>query len=190
MAVLARDRSLDLSVGSRRPASSACGARIRDAAIVAMMRPSDATLRGALAGAVAAAVWAVQQPLDKRLFRFPFDDVELLGKAVTRGPRWRSVGTAVHLANGAAFGAVYANLAGRAQRVPAWARGPAAALAEHVASWPATALTDRFHPARAELPVLARSRRAFAQATWRHLLFGVVLGTVERRVPRRDPSPL
>ena len=152
------------------------------------MRPSRATLRGALAGAVAAAVWAAQQPLDKRLFRFPFDDVELLGKAVTQGPRWRVIGTATHLANGALFGALYANLATRAGRVPPWGRGPAAALAEHLASWPATTLTDRLHPARAELPVLHGSRRAFAQATWRHLLFGVLLGTLERRFRRSDPQ--
>jgi len=160
----------------------------RDTGIVAGVRPSHATLRGALAGALAAAVWAAQQPLDKRVFRCPFDDVELLGKAVTRGPRWRAVGTAMHLVNGAAFGAAYANLAGRARRVPPWGRGPAAALAEHVASWPATVLTDRLHPARAELPVLARSPRAFAQATWRHLLFGTVLGAIERRLSRSTTS--
>ena len=54
-------------------------------------RPSRraGSIRGALAGATAAAVWAAQQPIDKRVFAFPFDDVELLGKAVTRGPRWR-----------------------------------------------------------------------------------------------------
>jgi hypothetical protein len=140
--------------------------------------------RGALAGAVAAAVWAAQQPLDKRAFRFGFDDVELLGKAVTRGPRWRVVGTAMHLANGAAFGVVYAKLQRRAGGLPPWSRGPIAALGEHVASWPATALTDRFHPARAELPRLRHSGRAFAQATWRHLVFGTVLGELERRLNR------
>lgn len=156
---------------------------------MAGVRPSPATVRGAFAGAVAAAVWAAQQPLDKRVFRFPFDDVELLGKAVTRGPRWRAIGTTMHLANGALFGAAYANLAARASRVPPWWRGPVAALAEHVASWPATALTDRLHPARAELPALARSPRAFAQATWRHLLFGVILGTLESRLRRADPAP-
>jgi hypothetical protein len=145
--------------------------------------------RGALAGAIAAATWAAQQPLDKRVFGFSFDDVELLGKAVTRGPRWRAIGTAMHVANGAAFGAVYANLAPRAHRLPTWGRGPAAALGEHVASWPATALSDRFHPARAELPALRRSRRAFAQATWRHLLFGVLLGELERRLAQASRSP-
>jgi hypothetical protein len=147
-----------------------------------MPLPKARSLRGGLAGAIAAAAWAAQQPLDKRVFRFAFDDVELLGKAVTRGPGWRAIGTAMHVANGAVFGAVYANLAPRARRLPAWGRGPAAALGEHVASWPATALTDRFHPARAELPQLRRSRRAYAQATWRHLLFGVLLGELERRL--------
>ena len=149
-----------------------------------MDRRRARTLRGALAGALAAAVWAAQQPLDKRVFRFGFDDTELLGKAITRGPRWRTVGVGVHLANGALFGALYANAAPAARMLPPWSRGPAAAIGEHLASWPATALSDRFHPARAELPALRRSPRAFAQATWRHLLFGVVLGETERRLAR------
>ena len=45
-----------------------------------------------------------------------------------------------------------------------------------------TGLSDRFHPARGALPVLAGNRRAFVQATWRHLLFGLVLGALERRL--------
>ena len=49
---------------------------------------------------------------------------------MTRGPGWPAVGTAIHLANGAMFGAVYANVAPRLP-LPSWARGPAAALAEH-----------------------------------------------------------
>jgi hypothetical protein len=138
-----------------------------------------------VAGAAAAALWALQQPIDQRVFGCAFDDVELLGKALTRGPRWRLVGTALHLLNGAAFGALYANLAPRARCLPGWSRGPAAALGEHLLSWPAVAITDRLHPARAELPVLSGSRSAFAQATWRHLLFGAVLGAGERHLRGR-----
>jgi len=37
------------------------------------------TLRGALAGAAAAGVWAAQQPLDKRAFGVRNDDAELIG---------------------------------------------------------------------------------------------------------------
>lgn len=138
------------------------------------------TARGALAGAAAAAVWWAQQPLDRRVFGVPYDDTELLGKFVTRGRAWPAVGLAMHLGNGALFGALYANAAPHLP-LPSWARGPAAAMAEHLGSWPAVGLTDRMHPAREELPKLAGDPRAFAQATWRHLLFGVVLGELERR---------
>src|SRR3712207_2756569 len=79
------------------------------------------TLRGALAGATAAAVWAVQQPLDERFFGVPYDDTELLGKWVTRRPTWRAIGMAIHVQNGAAFGALYANVA-PSLPVPARAR--------------------------------------------------------------------
>jgi hypothetical protein len=149
------------------------------------------TLRGALAGAVGAAVWAAQQPLDRRLLQTEYDDVELLGKALTRGESWPVVGLAVHIGNGAAFGALYANTA-RSLPLPAWARGPAVGLAEHLAGWPLVLATDRFHPARRELPVLWGSGRAFAAATWRHLLFGVVMGELERRLnpPSVEPEPV
>jgi hypothetical protein len=148
------------------------------------------TARGALAGAVAAGVWAAQSPLDQRVFGVPYLDEELLGKAVTRGRAWHPVGVALHVLNGALFGAAYANVA-PSLPLPAWARGPAAGLAEHAATWPLTLLVDQHHPARGELPRLAGSARAFAQATWRHLVFGVVLGELERRLnPPPPPSPL
>jgi hypothetical protein len=145
------------------------------------------TLRGAVSGAVAAAVWALQQPLDKALFSSRYDDVELLGKAVTRDAGWLPIGLGVHMANGALFGAVYANV-GPAIPVGPALRGPAAALAEHVALWPLVALTDRLHPARDELPTLRGNRVAFLQAAWRHLLFGFVLGELERRI-NAEPEP-
>ena len=148
------------------------------------------TLRGAVCGAVAAGVWALQQPLDKALFASRYDDVELLGKAVVRGDGWVAAGVAMHLENGALFGAVYANIA-PAIPIPPMLRGPALALAEHVALWPLGRVSDRFHPARKELPTLTGNRRAFAQAAWRHLLFGIVLGELERRVNAApEPAPL
>ena len=146
----------------------------------------DRTLRGALSGAVAAAIWAAQQPLDKRLFGVRYDDTEILGKLVTRGPAWPLVGTAMHVANGAAFGAAHANLAPRLP-LPVWVRGPATSLAANFALWPLAGISDRFHPARAQMPRLAGNRAALAQATWRHLLFGVTLGELERRLnPPQD----
>jgi hypothetical protein len=133
---------------------------------------------GAAAGAIAAALWALEQPLDKRLFRSGYDDVELLGKLVTRDRAWPAVGFALHVGNGATFGAAYALVRDRLPGPPAW-RGLLAAQVENFALWPLVRLTDRYHPARAELTPLTGNRRALAQATCRHALFGIALGTLE-----------
>ena len=53
------------------------------------------SVNGALAGGVAAAVWAAQQPVDKRAFGSDYDDVELLGKLVTRDTGWHAAGLAI-----------------------------------------------------------------------------------------------
>lgn len=146
------------------------------------------TARGAFAGGVAAGVWALQQPLDKRVFRGGYDDVELLGRALLpRAPRarWYPLGLALHLQNGALFGAVYARLLAprlRALGLPAAARGTLVAQAENFGLWPAGRLSDRFHPARDSMARLGGNRVALAQATWRHLLFGVLMGELESRL--------
>lgn len=146
----------------------------------------DATraLRGAFAGAVAAGIWSVQQPLDKRVFGVDYDDAELLGAAVTRERgtlATLALGHAIHLLNGAAFGAVYA-AASPTLPLPPPLRGALAGLAEHAATWPLTRFLPAAHPVGAEFPVLWGDRRALAQATWRHALFGTVLGAVEARL--------
>ena len=141
----------------------------------------ERSVRGAAAGAVGAAIWAAQEPLDKRVFDVDYSDIELLGKAVTRGDEWPAVGLAIHIANGAAFGAAYA-LAKPFIPGPAVGRAVFAAMAEHLATWPFIGVTERIHPARRDLPRLAGNPRAFAQATWRHVLFAVVLGVLEERL--------
>ena len=138
---------------------------------------------------VAAAAWALEQPLDKLVLDSEYDDIELLGKAFTRGNGWYPIGLAVHLGNGAAFGALYANVASYLP-VPAPLRGPAVALTEHLALWPLGFLSDRLHPARKQIPQLQGNPRAFAQSTVRHLIFGLTLGELERRFNARpEPAP-
>ena len=148
-------------------------------------------LRGALAGAVAAGVWTAQQPLDKQVFGVDYDDAEFLGALVTRrrgGADTYAIGTALHVANGALFGAAYAALA-PSVGLPGAVRGLAAGMAEHLATWPGTRFVAAWHPVGGKLPPLWGDRRAFAQATWRHALFGVVLGELERRLnPPEDPE--
>ncbi len=134
-------------------------------------------LRSALAGSTAALVWGAQEPFDARLFRYDYSDVAVLGKGVTRGPRWRAAGFALHVVNGALFGLAFHEAR---RRLPVDARKLAVgmALAEHAALYPLCFFVDRYHPARGEagVPPLLTSPRAFAQATWRHGLFGAVLG--------------
>lgn len=133
---------------------------------------------------VAASVWAAQQPIDMRVFDHPYSDPELLGRFfVPRGDGWRIPGYAMHLANGAVFGAVYAVVAGRVPG-PGTAKGVAAGMGEHLATWPLTRLVATAHPARRRLPKLYGEPRAFWQSVWRHVLFGAVLGALEERLRR------
>lgn len=128
-------------------------------------------MSSAKAGAIAALVWAAVEPLDQRALRNDYSDVAVLGKAVTRSRAWPLAGLALHAANGALFGVAY----GRARK-----RGASAltmALAEHTALFPLGAVVDRCHPARGTEGLAPMwSKRAFAQATFRHALFGVLLG--------------
>ena len=124
-------------------------------------------MRAAAAGSAAAMVWALQEPLDKRVFGVDYSDAKLLGLPA-------------HLMNGAIFGAVYATVE---PRVPG--RGPvkgmAAGMAEHLATWPLTRFIPRVK--------LYGNHRAFAQAVWRHLLFGAILGVLyEGYADARKPA--
>jgi hypothetical protein len=116
--------------------------------------------RAAAAGSVAAVVWGLQEPLDQRVFGCDYSDVLFLGRG------HRSVGFVVHAANGALFGLAFDAVR---RRVDVDQRRLALALAigEHLALWPFISLVDRG---------LVTSPRAFAQATYRHALFGFVLG--------------
>jgi hypothetical protein len=132
--------------------------------------PDRRILRGAAAGAAAAGVWAAQEPLDMRVFGVAYSDPKLLAKPFGGS---RVIGVPLHLANGAMLGALYA-LAGRRLGGPPALRGAAAGMAEHLATWPVV----RFLPGVR----LWGNHRAFAQAVWRHLLFGTVLGVVYERL--------
>jgi hypothetical protein len=111
-------------------------------------------MHAALAGAVAATVWGLQEPLDRRVFRCDYSDVRLAG------------GLAVHALNGALFGFAF-DVVRRRTRVDQRRLAVALAVAEHTALWPVLGLFDR---------ELVKSPRAFAQGVYRHALFGVVLG--------------
>jgi hypothetical protein len=117
-------------------------------------------VRAAAAGVVAATVWGLQEPLDQHVFGCDYSDVELLGRGR------RPLGFIVHAVNGALFGLAFDAVRCRVD-VDQRRLAVTLALAEHVVLWPLMALVDR---------ALVTSPRAFTQATYRHALFGLVLG--------------
>jgi hypothetical protein len=127
-------------------------------------------LRGALAGIVAAAAWASAEPLLGRLLRTPYSDRRLLAGLTGRGP---AAALALHLANGAIFGAFFERVGARGPL-----RGALAAQIENVVLWPAMAVVDHVHPDRRSgaWPPLLRNGRVFAYEVAAHALFGGVLG--------------
>ena len=145
-------------------------------------------IRGALAGAAAAAVWAAAEPGVARLVGPPagYSDLRLLGALLTGdGQRWRAAGLAAHLVNGALFGAAFAGLGARG-----WRHGLAAAQAENLVLWPCMAILDNVHPDRRSgaWPRLAGNRRVFAYEVAVHALFGVTLGVLGGRAQRSKSS--
>jgi hypothetical protein len=133
--------------------------------------------RSAAAGAAAATLWGLAEPLDQRLLRCDYSDIALLGKTVTRGGGWRAAGYTLHGLNGAIFGLVFEELR-RRLRIEPRKLAVALALTEHGVLYPLCYFVDRHHPARGQpgIPRLLTNPRAYVQATWRHALFGVALG--------------
>ena len=147
-------------------------------------------VRAAAAGAAAATVWGLVEPLDTRLFRSDYRDVALLGKLVTPGRGWKVAVFTIHAANGAVFGLVFDAVLRRSGIGPR-RLAVGLALAEHLTLYPLGIVADRKHPRRSEPDVGPLwSRRVFAQETFRHVVFGLVLGSIrsrdgDSRAPRR-----
>jgi hypothetical protein len=138
-------------------------------------------VKGAAAGAVAAAAWAATDPLLQRLAGTPYSNARLLGRLVTRRRAWPVVGVAMHVANGALFGAAFERLGLRGAKA-----GVIAAEVENTVLWPTMAIADRVHPDRRDgtWPPLVSSPGVAAQEVVGHAIFGAVLGALVGRPAR------
>ena len=124
-----------------------------------------AGLHPAAAGAVAASVWSLLEPIDRRLLRCDYSDVLLLGKTFTRGRLAWPVGFAIHAANGALFGLAFDRVSNESRTAKEQV-AIGMALAEHVALYPLSYFVDRYHPARGQAGS-HRSSRTHAPSRWR-----------------------
>ncbi len=144
------------------------------------------TLRGAVCGAVAASVWALQQPLDKRAFA-----AATTTSSCSAG-RCRGATTAAGIRSGWQCTSRTAPCSGpftptlpRAAAAGGGARAGVGAGRARCAL-ASDRVTDRFHPARKRTADVEREPQRVRQAAWRHLVFGCVLGELDRRL---SPPP-
>ena len=130
-----------------------------------------------LAGIVAAGVWAAAEPALGRALGVPwYSDRRLLGGLFRVGPE---AAIAIHLVNGAVFGATFERLGLRGP-----VSGVVIAQAESLSLWPAMRVVDHVHDTR---PPLWGNRRVFAYEVAAHALFGAVLGGLLSSIP--EPFP-
>ena len=125
------------------------------------------------AGIVAAAVWAAAEPALGRALGVPwYSDRRLLGGLLRVGPE---AAIAVHLTNGALFGATFERVGLRGP-----VRGVLMAELESLGLWPFMPVIDRVHEDRRSgaWPPLTRHGHVFAYEATVHALFGVVLGSL------------
>lgn len=141
-------------------------------------------MRGMAAGIVAAGVWAAAEPALGRAFGIPwYSDRGLLGGLLRVRPE---AAIAIHLVNGAIFGATFERLGLRGP-----VKGVAMAQAESLGLWPWMAVVDRVHQERraGTWPPLLRNGRVFAYEVTVHALFGAVLGGLLSSSSETAPSP-
>ena len=139
-------------------------------------------MRGMLAGIVAAGIWAAAEPALGRALGVPwYSDRRLLGGLFRVGP---GAAIAIHLVNGAAFGATFERLGLRGP-----VSGVVMAQAESLSLWPAMSVVDRVHEDRRSgaWPTLWGNRRVFAYEVAAHALFGAVLGGLLSPIPQPFP---
>jgi hypothetical protein len=137
----------------------------------------DEAERGALAGMIGAVAMLGAMALDLALTKRKTNELRMLAGLVPGGRKaWPVVGTAMHLVNGGALGALFGRLH-HGLPGPAWMRGIIFGLAENVLLWPAVIVLDRVNPAVKRGDVEPFNRPLpFLQEIFRHAVYGAALG--------------
>ena len=128
-----------------------------------------------MAGIVAAGAWIAVEPATRRLTGGTHRELRLISGTIAGKRGGNALGLAVHLANGAAFGAAFRRLGGHGVR-----RAVVAAQVENAILWPGMAVVDRIHPdvRSGAWPRLVSDPGTIAQEIASHVVFGVVLGAL------------
>jgi hypothetical protein len=139
----------------------------------------------AAAGASAGIAYLAMMEVDNRLTGQKLDDLLILGRPFVEDPsRARKLGVAIHLANAATLGVVYAAFMHDRLPGPAWLRGVIFGNVENTTLYP-LALLEQAHPAvRAGEVDRYWTVPAYLQSIPRHVAYGAVLGWLYERLRR------
>lgn len=137
----------------------------------------DEAERGALAGIIGAVVMLFAMAFDIAITGRKTNELRLLAGMVPGGRKaWPIVGTAMHLVNGGALGALF----GRTHHgLPGsiWLRGIVFGLVENMVLWPVVIVLDHINPAVKRGDVEPFNRPVpFLQELFRHAVYGAALG--------------
>lgn len=142
--------------------------------------------RAILSGMAAGTAFLATAWLDSRLSSHPFNDLKLVGQFLTtRSPLWQIQGLAGHYGFSAIMSLIYARIAYPRLPGPLSLKGLIFLQIENSLLYPVAPLIDRLHAGmkQDELPPLMNWKTFWGQF-WRHVAFGLVLGTLYR--PKRD----
>jgi hypothetical protein len=133
----------------------------------------------AAGGAAAGLIWRRSEPTLQRIFGHPYSDPELLTAFAAKGRPPAALDYGVQAGGGALFALAFARCGGRT--IGQLLAVLAAEQAALVALFP---LLDRLHPAvrNGRWPPLRGNPRAIAVSAGGHLVYGLLLGPVARRV--------
>lgn len=151
----------------------------------ALVRPPLRTVLPA--GIVASLGYLIAQTVDERVLRSGYDDVILWGGLLSRDPRrQRLLGLTVHFSLGLSLAAAYVAVLPGLPDLPGPIRGLLFAEAENTLAYPCVPLINRVHPEvrSNRLPSLT-TWRYWAVETFRHAVYGLLLGAIAPKRPRR-----
>jgi hypothetical protein len=130
-------------------------------------------------GLLAGTAYLGAQAIDRKITGNRLDDTVLLGALAPLPDSFvRPAGVVMHFGNSVVASAAYELVARDRLTGPGWWRGAVFIMIENLALYP-LALLERHHPAiRSGKLDSYRTWTAFAQQVWRHLAFGITLGTL------------
>jgi hypothetical protein len=139
-----------------------------------------------LAGIAGGLAYVATMEIDNRLLERDVDDLELLGRPFTAGPKGaKLIGTPIHLVNSVLLAITYAVVGRDRLPGPAWLRGVIFANIENTALYPIAAF-ESLHPGIRNGEIERYfSLASYLQSIPRHISYGAVTAILYERLRKK-----